>query len=575
VHAASHSGGSLYYEPAKLVEQNNALETHVADERAEVARILEALADRVRAARERLLANADAVDAIDALRAKAVFGESFRCATPAASRDGRLRLVRARHPLLAHVLSAESRELVPLDITLEPDGRLMVISGPNAGGKTVALRTVGVCALMYQCGLQVPCEATSELPVFARVLVDIGDEQSMASSLSTFTSHLRHLDTMCRLADAETLCLIDEIGDGTDPDEGAALAVATLERLLGSRAAVIATTHFGRIKAFALATEGVSNASMAFEDAEGRPLYRLLEGVAGRSRGLDTARRTGFDTEIVARAASFLGAEAFKLDAVLSALESRTLSLEQAQARAEASESALRAEIAAYKEKAAAYDLTRRQAQKRALEEAESILVAARAEVERVVRTIRERQAQKPAIREARERLRERIDAVRDRLAPVAPEAPRLEAVAAGQWVAVSAAGSPAGRVIDVENGRATVEIDGKRIRLPVEKLYAASTPGAADSSEPAFTAIEAEPLASTSVDVRGEDREDALGAVQRFVDQAVLAGVQEITVIHGVGKGVLARAVREHLRGDPRVAAVRPGEPREGGDGVTIVRFQ
>ncbi|MDH3197948.1 MAG: Smr/MutS family protein [Candidatus Krumholzibacteria bacterium] len=575
VHAASHSGGSLYYEPAPLVERNNELETRVGDESAEVSRILEALAERVRAARDRLLANADAVDAFDALRAKAAFAKAFRCTTPSPSTDGRLRLVRARHPLLEAMLAAAGdRELVALDLTLEPGGRLLVISGPNAGGKTVALRTAGVCALMFQCGLQVPCDTGSQLPVFARVLVDIGDEQSMASSLSTFTSHLRHLDAMTRLAGADTLCLIDEIGDGTDPDEGAALAVATLERLLASRAAVIATTHFGRIKAFALKTDGVSNASMAFEDAEGRPLYRLLQGVAGRSRGLDTARRTGFDADIVARAQSFLGEEAHKLDAVLAALEANTLSLERAREQAEAHEAALRREIAAYQEKAAAYDLTRRQAQRRALEEAEGVLVAARGEVERIVQTIRERQADKQAIREGRARLRSLISEVRARLVPP-EEAPRLTHVSVGQWVAVSATGHPAGRVIDVENGRATVEIDGKRIKLPIEKLHAASPPGAADSSGAASYDIQHEPLTSTSVDVRGHDREDALAALQRFVDQALLAGVHEVTVIHGVGRGVLARAVRQHLRDDPRVAELRPGQPPEGGDGVTVVRFK
>jgi DNA mismatch repair protein MutS2 len=284
VHGASQSGGSLYVEPLALLDLNNELETRLADEQEEIDRILRALSEQVRVSAPGIIANADIIDRLDVIRAVARFSDKFGCITPDIV-GSRIHLVRARHPLLLIAMSRTGAHdgQVPLDLTLDPRQRLMIITGPNAGGKTVALKTVGLLSLMLQCGIPVPVSHGSEMTVFERIYADIGEEQSLESSLSTFTSHLAHLGEMTKHADANTLCLIDEIGDGTDPDEGAAIAVATLEQLLRSRAAVIATTHYGRIKTFALETDGVANASMAFEDETSRPLYRLLEGIAGEA----------------------------------------------------------------------------------------------------------------------------------------------------------------------------------------------------------------------------------------------------------------------------------------------------
>ncbi|HET6462793.1 MAG TPA: hypothetical protein VFH33_03250, partial [Candidatus Krumholzibacteria bacterium] len=336
VHGASQSGGSLYVEPLVLLDLNNELETRIADEQEEIDRILRKLSDRVRGAAPGIIANADVIDRLDAIRAVARFADSFGCITPDIV-ESRLHFVRARHPLLLVAMRrAGTHDVIPLDLTLDPEQRLMIITGPNAGGKTVALKTVGLLSLMLQCGLPVPVAHGTEMPVFARIYADIGDEQSLESSLSTFTSHLAHLDEMTKNADERTLCLVDEIGDGTDPDEGAAIAIATLEDLLRSRAAVIATTHYGRIKTFALETDGVANASMAFEDETARPLYRLLEGIAGRSRGIQTARRVGFGPAIVDRAEAILGGEAFRLEVALARLEAAHAAWERERAQLEA-----------------------------------------------------------------------------------------------------------------------------------------------------------------------------------------------------------------------------------------------
>ena len=577
VHGASQTGGSLYLEPMALLDLNNELETRLADELEEIDRILRALSDRVRRAAPAVIANADVVETLDAVRARAAFAERFGCIAPELSPNGeaRLHLVRARHPLLTLALerSGGLASQVPLDLTLDRRQRLMVITGPNAGGKTVALKTVGLFVLMLQCGLPLPCAHGSELPVFERVQVDIGDEQSLESSLSTFTSHLAHLSEMTRYGGPRVLCLIDEIGDGTDPDEGAAIAIATLERLLASGAAVIATTHYGRIKTFALETPGVANASMAFAEESAQPLFRLLQGIAGRSRGIDTARRTGFDAELVARAESILGSEAFRLESALARLEASYTAMEREREAAEAERRRLAALSASAEEKERAFSLTKKEASRRAAREAEEMLAETRREIEDIVRRLRERAADKDAIRQSRERVEKLLDGVRAR--SLEPEAgtEALKSVAVGERVSLSPTGRPAGVVVEVDRKDALVDIGGKRIRARIGKIYRAARESG--GATPPAIAVQYEPVGESEVHVRGMLREDALEIVSRFIDRAVLSGLHEVKIVHGLGEGILSRAVREELGRDPRVASFRFGDPMEGGNGVTFVTLR
>jgi DNA mismatch repair protein MutS2 len=575
VHGASQSGGSLYVEPLAVLELNNELETHLADEAEEVDRILEALSVRVRAVAPAILANADVVERIDLVRAKEAFGRRFGCIAPEISAEDRVRLVRARHPLLSLALERTGRfdQQVPLDLVLEPSERLMIITGPNAGGKTVALKTVGIVVLMLQCGLPVPCAHGTELPIFEHVFADIGDEQSLESSLSTFTSHLKYLDDMVQRAGARALCLIDEIGDGTDPDEGAAIAIAALERLLATGSAVIATTHFGRIKTFALETRGVANASMAFEDATSRPLYRLLQGLAGRSRGIDTARRTGFDAGVVARAEAILGGDAFRLESALARLESSYQELQKEKEAIAGARLRLEAATRDYEEKERAYSLTKKEAAKRAAREAEEMLVETRREIEELVRDIRTRGADKDVIRESKKRVDDMLSDVRGKAQAMDPQSAPLTKVAIGDRVSLSPIGRPWGVVVEMNRKDVTVDMGGKKIRARIGKLYAPS----ADQS-PAIrpgVGVEFEPVGDSEVRVRGMDRESAIDEVSRFIDRAVLSGLSEVKIVHGLGTGVLGKAVRESLARDPRVASVRTGDPMEGGTGVTFARLR
>jgi len=576
VHGASQSGGSLYVEPLALLDLNNELETRLADEHEEIDRILRALSDHVRTNAGAILANVDVIDRLDAIRSVARFADGFGCITPDIS-AGRIHLVRARHPLLLLAMGRAGKhdQQVPLDLTLDTRRRLMIITGPNAGGKTVALKTVGLLALMLQCGIPVPCAHGTEMPVFERVCADIGDEQSLESSLSTFTSHLAHLDEMTRRADENTLCLIDEIGDGTDPDEGAAIAIATLERLLQSRAAVVATTHYGRIKTFALETEGVANASMAFEDETLRPLYRLREGIAGRSRGIDTARRVGFGAGIVDRAETILGGEAFRLEAALARLEVAHAEWERERTRLEAVRRELEHTLASSREKEQNYTLTKKEATRRAAREAEDLLAKARREAEDAVRLIREGAAKKENIREGRQRLERALEEVRAHLTPETAFAP-LEVVAQGDRVSLSPTGRPWGIVVEIAKKDAMVDMGGKRIRVKVNKLYPAAATGPDEGRVVAHAPrVEYEPVGEMSIMVRGMDRESALEEVSRFIDRAVLTGLHEVQIIHGFGEQILARAIRDALARDPRVRAYRPGDPMEGGLGVTFATLR
>ncbi len=571
VHSASHTGESLYFEPFPLVERNNALETLVHDERAEETRILSELTSLVTAAGGEILENIRHWELLDALEAKGRFASEFRCTNPAVSPDESVHLVDARHPLLE--LSVRSQAaggtVVPLDLSLDAGSRVLVITGPNAGGKTVSLKTLGLAVLMFQSGLPVACGEGTRLPIFTALHADIGDEQSIATSLSTFTSHLRYLDVMCRTSGAGTLCLIDEIGDGTDPDEGSALAIATLERLRSLGSVVVATTHYGKVKTYALKTDGVANASMAFDDENGTPLYRLLQGTAGRSRGIETARRLGFDAAVVRQAEELLGEEPYRLEAVLSQLESTQLTLERERAALRAQSDALNRLIAAYSEKEEALSKFKEAQQDRVRKDAESLLVQARREIEALVKRIRESEADRTAVSEAHHRVREMLEKVKE-----PPKPKRVRRVTKGDMVSLSPTGRPAGRVIDVTTDAAIVDINGKKLTVKKADLYKASEDDRG-SEQPAVgmpVGVSVEPLHATTVDVRGQSREEALEAVDQFLDRAVLAGVQEVRIIHGVGEGILLRAIRDLLNADTRVASSRPGGQGEGGVGITVV---
>ncbi len=570
VHGSSQTGGSVYFEPFGVVALNNDLEEASSRARAEEARILADLSRRVAENSDQLLANADVMESVDMARAVSQFCTRFRCVTPGISR-GRIRLAQARHPLLEASLvdAGNASDLVPTDLILDVNERVMIITGPNAGGKTVTLKTLGTAVMLNQCGFQIPAAPGSELPIFHKVFVDIGDGQSIASSLSSFTSHLQQLNEMVHEANQDTLVLVDEIGDGTDPDEGAALAMAVVDRLRTVNAAVVVTTHFGKVKTYALKTDGVANASMAFAEDDNRPLYKLLQGIAGRSRGLETARRVGFDPDTVSLAESYLDEGAFQMEALLSDLESSHIALERERESLTEQSGALRELMSTYEDKRKQYDVRKKELDRKALREAEQLVIETRRELEDTVKAIKQSQARRDVLQESRTKLEGMLrDVQREQRQKSAT--PPLSSVSEGQRVRLNPKSQESGVVVKVKGDSATVEIGGKRITLRAEMLYPASEPKPAPQA--GATPFRVEPLLSTTLDIRGFSREDAIDAIDQFMDQAVVHAVEEVKIIHGIGTGVLSRTVREVLSRDHRVTGVRNGEQIEGGLGVTIV---
>ncbi|HEY7409606.1 MAG TPA: endonuclease MutS2 [Vicinamibacteria bacterium] len=592
IHGSSGSGATLFVEPMPAVDLNNDIVSLGEEERREVIRVLRDLTARV-ARRGDAIADAMAVmGELDALQAMAQVAREMKAVEPAiAERSLDLELRDARHPLLMSAISERlgiprraRREPVPVTVRVGFGTPVLVISGPNTGGKTVALKTVGLLALMAQSGLHVPAAEGSVLPVFRRVYADIGDDQSIAADLSTFSAHLRAIVEMTRDLEAPTLVLLDEIGGGTDPTEGGALGVAVVDHFRQRGAMVVATTHHGLLKSYAQSTAGVAAASFGYDPASYEPTYRLALGVPGRSLALEMAERLGLPAPVVHDARARLENKEAQAEALLKKLEDGRLALERdtarlaeerealaaARARAEADERAFaaqkrqalesfRRDLAQRGERAArqAADAIREAVQRLEAERAstrKAANVAAKARTEAI-----------GAIRAAQEEATADLDLPREADAPALP-------LAVGARVRLRSLGVT-GEVLQLAGDHAEVAVRGKRLKVPPAELIAlpaAAAPGAVVASAAPVSA----PSAS-EINVVGLRVDEALPRVDKALDTAALADRQQLRVVHGHGEGKLRRAVAEMLDGHPHVASFRPGGAGEGGAGVTVVELR
>ena len=580
VHDTSASGNTLFVEPLELVEANNRLRELEAMEAAEVERILAEMSERVRQLAGELEAAIMALAEHDlALAAARLSYEWDGCIVEDASEP---RLASARHPLL------DPRRAVPIDLDLRGI-RALVISGPNTGGKTVALKTLGMLAALSQCGLRVPAR-TAHLPVFDRILADIGDEQSIALSLSTFSAHVGRLSEIIRAAGPRSLVLLDEIAAGTDPDEGGPLAQAILERLVGAGACVLVTTHLGSLKEWAVGAPGAQNAAVAIDPATLRPRYVISVGSYGASHALDIAESLGLPDAVTAAARAAMSPARQRSDALI-----RAASQAQAQAEVElarASEELLAATRVRREAERLRDDLEQRIARHRERLQADRDEVRAQARAD-LDAARAELTALREQIRAARRAERRRVGAAgadagvedvraRDRFLAAASDAERRARAALSD--APAAAAEPAavgdavrdpsmgfrGVVLAIEGDEALVQGDRVRMRVPLARLV-----GDARGARPAapLSAIELRPpvvAAPEQVDVRGERAAEACAHVREAVDAAAVAGRPRLLVIHGIGTGALRAAVREELTRHPLVDRVDPAPAKEGGDGAT-----
>ncbi len=585
VHDRSASGATLFIEPLSVVELGNTWRELQAAEEQEIQRILADLSARVAARGAEILETVDALADLDLAFAKAHYADELDAVEPIIATDNarsaarsaaecRLRLLRARHPLL------DPATVVPIDVILDSETHILVITGPNTGGKTVTLKTVGLLALMAQSGLHIPADENSMLPVFAAVYADIGDEQSIEQSLSTFSAHLTNILSFIHRADEHSLVLLDELGAGTDPAEGSALARALLETFRQRGAVTLVATHYPELKAYAQLTPGVCNACVEFDPETLRPTYRLTIGIPGRSNALAIARRLGLDEEIVRRAEALLSPQERQTEHLLADLH--RLRLEAARARDEAY--AARAEAQRLTE-----ELRRRLA--RIDEERAAILEEARREaleeLERLreeVRALRQQWRKvyltppvaqdlscaphpPPTVAEAEAELNRLAAEVAESLQapePLLPTGPLRPGDTV--WVKSLRAVGQLRALVDDE---AEVQVGSLRVRVPARELERrAPPPPAVEPSSVRF----AHPTVPLRLDLRGQTVEEALENLDRYLDAAALAGLPWAHIVHGKGTGALRQAVRDSLRRHPLVRSYRSGEEGEGGDGVTVV---
>jgi DNA mismatch repair protein MutS2 len=581
VHDQSASGATLFIEPLAVVEMANRWRTLILEEEREVERILRALSQEVGEQADALLSSVEGLAQIDLARARAALAEQHRATAPELVSLPRpagqpvLRLLNARHPLLRG-------EVVPITFELGGNFDLLLITGPNTGGKTVALKTAGLLSLMAQAGLFVPADEGSLVAVFERVQADIGDEQSLAQSLSTFSSHISRIVRMLRDADSCSLILLDELGAGTDPQEGAAIARALLDFLRERGAYVVATTHYPELKSYAEATSRVQNASVEFDVQTLSPTYRLMIGTPGRSNALAIAERLGMPAEVLNRARTYVTPQAQETEVLLQEIARERGVVEDARARAlkEAAEAA----TLKVRARAALRDAEKkhRDVWEQAQTAAEAELAELRREAHRVrlqLQAGRERGYSEPA-REAFQAALA-LPGLGVPAAPVVlepePETPQSARVQPGAEVLVPRLGLP-GRILAIRDDTVEVEVLGRRVHMPLRELEGATRPTSAErrAAEPErlTTTAFATPRGDVAfqLDLRGLRRDEALERLEQYLENASLAGMPEARIVHGKGTGAIRQAVRETLRRSQYVARFAPELDSSGGDGATQI---
>jgi DNA mismatch repair protein MutS2 len=587
VHGQSSSGVSVYLEPQAAVGPNNELAELRSAEEEEIRRILTELSDAVRAALPPLGTNESTLADLDAVYAAGRLSRDLDARPAVPSADGSIVIRKGRHPLLEMASRTSGAPVVPLDLELggERAGTL-VITGPNTGGKTVALKTVGLFALMHQAGLHLPAAEGTRFPVFTHVFADIGDEQSIEASLSTFSSHMAQVNGVLRSATEDTLVLLDELGVGTDPEEGAALGKAILTELTRVGARTVVTTHYGSLKVFAHEAEGMENASLEFDRESLAPTYRFRQGVPGSSEGLAIARRLGFPERLVAEARATLGEDQEAIEALLRDLQERRRELDR---RGEELERE-RAETREVRNRAAGrlarLDEERHRLRGEAAEKARRLVERTKAELGALMDAVRREGAAGRAAGRARTRLGElKNDLEREVAAATGDRGPTRPAdpaeiedgtpvfIPKTGWTG-TAQGAPGA------NGKVTVMVGSLRVEVPLDSLEV--RPGSAPARNgrgachrPPSPIARPEREVRTEVDLRGQTVEEAVEEVDRTLDGLVVSGGTWLRIIHGRGTGALRGAITEQLAADDRIKSHRPGEPGEGGDGVTIAELK
>ena len=596
VHGSSASGASLFLEPLSTVEINNDIVALEQQEAEEVHRILLELSDRFRRRSGELANTVEAATALDVLQAKARYSLAIDGIEPKLATDGRLELRAARHPLLV----AQGANVVPVDVLVIPPTRVLVITGPNTGGKTVALKTAGLLPLMAQAGLLIPAAAGSQIPVFRTLFADIGDEQSIAENLSTFSGHITNIVAMDRALEPPALVLLDEAGGGTDPNEGGALAMAIIDHFRRRGAMVVATTHFDALKTYASTTEGVASAGFGFDPRTFAPTYRLNYGSPGSSLALEIAGRLGLPPSIIEQARGVRGRREAqladhlaKIDRELQDLEHQKRlvareqqSVRETQARLHAREQELKDREETFRRR---LDQRIDDRMREARREIDAVVEGLKARASTIASNAERRTARlvpTGEIGSARSEARTALDAVGAKLRasvdsppslPPEPSESQSRPAGVGDRVGIGRLGLE-GTVQSINDGNAEVDVRGKRMRAKVADLRVLGGPSAppAKAAQVRVHVDMAPRTASLSeLNVIGSTSDEALTRVERFIDDAMMSDVKSVRIIHGYGTGQLRRSIGELLKGHPYVANFGPAPDNQGGGGVTVAELK
>ena len=576
VHDQSSTGQTLFVEPTAVVELGNEYKRLQSEEKQEIERILAGLTALVAPVADGLYRSLLILARIDCIFAKAVLAREQGAYCPRLNDEGIIRIKNGRHPLI------EKKTVVPISVWIGDGYNTLIITGPNTGGKTVTLKTVGLFTLMASAGMFVPADENSDLSVFDEVCADIGDEQSIEQSLSTFSAHMTNIVEILRVADEHTLVLLDELGAGTDPNEGAALAQAILEHLQNSGAITFATTHYSEIKAFALTREGMQNASMEFDVDRLCPTYRLFIGIPGKSNAFEISKRLGMSDTIIERAKSYLEQEDVAFEDVLSGAEAQRRAAEETAERVNAEYAAvnkLKTELEKEKNRLQA---DRAAIREKAREEARGIVNDTRREMETLISELRkvqniDRKALERAIQSARDGLRSREGDLYDGIAPEEAAGRVPKSVAVGQRVHVVSVNSDA-TVLKGADAKGNVQVQAGVIKLyvPLSDLRIPEKPTKPErvATRPREILTDIKTV-SYELDLRGSLVDDAILTIDAFIDQCIISGRKEFNIIHGKGTGALRAGVQNYLKTHPKVKSFRLGNYGEGDAGVTVVTLK
>lgn len=595
VHDESDTGKTVYIEPTEVVEANNKIRTLEAEERREIIRILTELADFIRPELKEIMRSYDFMSEIDFIRAKARFAIDYDCIEPSFEKKQIIDWSMAVHPLLKRTLDKSGRKVVPLDILLNGKQRILLISGPNAGGKSVCLKTVGLVQYMLQCGLLVPMAESSVCGLFDNIFIDIGDEQSLENDLSTYSSHLLNMKNMMKGANGKTLILIDEFGGGTEPQIGGAIAEAVLKRFNEKKAFGVITTHYQNLKHYAKDTHGIINGAMLYDRQMMQPLFQLRIGQPGSSFAVEIARKIGIPDDVIEEASNLVGQDYINADKYLQDIVRDKRYWENKRQLIHQQEKKLETTIAEYEDKMQGIKAQKRDILDKAKQDAENLLQQSNALIEKTVKEIKEAQAEKEETKKIRQRLSKfKTEILSDKKeerqvhktekkkkrqkSAINPPTSDVS-LSVGSFVRLKGQNT-IGRITKISDKEAQVEFGSIITNVNLNRLESSEAPKKQNSVSinllSSTTQLRSEKIANFkgSIDVRGMRGDDCISEITEYIDNAIIAGVKNVSILHGTGNGILRNLVRMYLDTVPQVVSYRDELPQFGGTGITVVEL-